>query len=65
MFPHSLIPCDLTKVTNRFSLPDLAEVDFRLLANPAAPISLDMNRIAGELLAAGGIVRPAAAAGRR
>jgi pilus assembly protein CpaE len=36
-----------------------------VLANPAAPISLDMNRIAGELLAAGGIVRPAAAAGRR
>ena len=24
-------------MTNRFSLPDLAEVDFRLLANPAAP----------------------------
>ena len=36
-----------------------------VLANPAAPISLDMNRVAGELLAAGGIVRSAAAAGRR
>src|SRR4029077_3031020 len=32
-----------------------------VLANPNAPISLDMNRIAGELLAAGGIVRSAAA----
>jgi DNA-binding transcriptional LysR family regulator len=37
VFPHSLIPGDLTKVTNRFSLPDLQEVDFRLLANPSAP----------------------------
>jgi pilus assembly protein CpaE len=36
-----------------------------VLANPAAPISVDMNRVAGELLAAGGIVRSAAAAGRR
>jgi pilus assembly protein CpaE len=36
-----------------------------VLANPAAPISRDMNRVAGELLAASGIVRPAATAGRR
>jgi DNA-binding transcriptional LysR family regulator len=35
--PHSLIPADLTKVSNRFSLPELDEVDFRLLANPSAP----------------------------
>jgi pilus assembly protein CpaE len=35
-----------------------------VLANPAAPISLDLNRIAGELLVANGIVR-ATAAGRR
>jgi pilus assembly protein CpaE len=35
-----------------------------VLANPAAPISQDLNRIAGELLAAHGI-RSAAAAGRR
>ncbi|HET7031246.1 MAG TPA: response regulator [Candidatus Limnocylindrales bacterium] len=34
-----------------------------VLANPAAPISQDLRRIAGELLAAHGI-RPAAAAGR-
>ncbi len=37
VFPHSLIPGDLAKVTNRFSLPDLDEVDFRLIANPSAP----------------------------
>ena len=35
-----------------------------VLANPAAPISLDLHRVAAELLAANGIVRPAAA-GRR
>jgi pilus assembly protein CpaE len=36
-----------------------------VLANPAAPISQDLRRIAGELLAAHGLARPAAAAGRR
>jgi pilus assembly protein CpaE len=35
-----------------------------VLANPAAPISQDLHRVAAELLAANGIVRPAAA-GRR
>jgi len=35
-----------------------------VLANPAAPISQDLNRIAGELLTASGIPRPVAA-GRR
>jgi pilus assembly protein CpaE len=35
-----------------------------VLANPAAPISQDLRRVAGELLAAHGL-RPAAAAGRR
>jgi pilus assembly protein CpaE len=35
-----------------------------VLANPAAPISQDIHRVAAELLAANGIVRPAAA-GRR
>ncbi|WP_375400733.1 LysR substrate-binding domain-containing protein [uncultured Amnibacterium sp.] len=38
VFPHSLIPSDLTKVSVRFALPDLDAVDFRLLANPAAPV---------------------------
>jgi DNA-binding transcriptional LysR family regulator len=37
VFPHSLIPRDLIKVSNRFELPDLGNVDFRLLANPAGP----------------------------
>jgi pilus assembly protein CpaE len=35
-----------------------------VIANPAAPISQDLHRVAAELLAAHGIVRPAAA-GRR
>jgi DNA-binding transcriptional LysR family regulator len=37
VFPHSLIPRDLIKVSNRFGLPDLGQVDFRLLSNPAGP----------------------------
>jgi DNA-binding transcriptional LysR family regulator len=37
VFPHSLIPRDLIKVSNRFELPELGHVDFRLLANPAGP----------------------------
>ena len=35
-----------------------------VLANPTAPISLDLHRVAAELLAASGVARPAAA-GRR
>jgi DNA-binding transcriptional LysR family regulator len=37
VFPHSLIPDDLVKVTNRFELPVLGDVDFTLLRNPSAP----------------------------
>ncbi|HEY7132193.1 MAG TPA: response regulator [Candidatus Limnocylindrales bacterium] len=36
-----------------------------VLANPVAPISQDVQRVASELLAASGVARPAAAAGRR
>jgi DNA-binding transcriptional LysR family regulator len=36
VFPQSLIPADLVKVTNRFGLPVLGDVDFTLLANPSA-----------------------------
>jgi pilus assembly protein CpaE len=36
-----------------------------VLADPSAQISQDLHRIAADLLTAGGIVRPAAAAGRR
>jgi DNA-binding transcriptional LysR family regulator len=37
VFPHTLIPDDLVKVTNKFGLPVLGEVDFTLLRNPSAP----------------------------
>lgn len=37
VFPHTLIPGDLVKVSNRLSLPDIGEIDFSLLANPHAP----------------------------
>jgi DNA-binding transcriptional LysR family regulator len=37
VFAHSLIPGDLVKVSNRFELPTLGPMDFRLLENPAAP----------------------------
>ena len=37
VFPQSLIPDDLVKVTNRFGLPVLGEVDFTLFRNPSAP----------------------------
>jgi DNA-binding transcriptional LysR family regulator len=37
VFPQALIPDDLVKVTNKFGLPVLGEVDFTLLRNPSAP----------------------------
>src|SRR6195952_4654739 len=37
VFAQSLIPEDLVKVTTRFGLPTLGDVDFTLLANPNAP----------------------------
>lgn len=37
VFPHSLIPEDLVKVTIKFGLPELGDVDFTLLRNPSAP----------------------------
>jgi DNA-binding transcriptional LysR family regulator len=37
VFPHSLIPEDLVKVTVKFGLPVLGDVDFTLLRNPSAP----------------------------
>ena len=37
VFPQTLIPGDLVKVTNKFALPVLGEVDFTLLRNPTAP----------------------------
>lgn len=34
VFPHTLIPDDLVKVSNRFNLPPLGDVDFTLLRRP-------------------------------
>lgn len=53
VFPQSLIPEDLVKVTNRFSLPDLGSVDFTLLSNalgPKEPISALTAAIVGRTL---------------
>jgi DNA-binding transcriptional LysR family regulator len=36
VFPYSLIPNDLVKVSNRFDLPALGDVDYVLVANPSA-----------------------------
>ncbi|MFD1713565.1 LysR substrate-binding domain-containing protein [Amnibacterium flavum] len=36
VFPHSLLPADLVKVSRRFDLPDVGEVEFRLHSNPLA-----------------------------
>lgn len=56
VFPQSLIPEDLVKVTNRFSLPDLGSVDFTLLSNPLGPkepISALTAAIVGRTLTRG------------
>lgn len=37
VFPQGLIPADLTKVTHRYDLPELGDVLYTLLKNPAAP----------------------------
>jgi DNA-binding transcriptional LysR family regulator len=37
VFPQSLIPDDLVKVTRRFELPELGDVMFSLLKSPTAP----------------------------
>lgn len=34
VFPRTLIPGDLVKVTNRLGLPEIGDVDFTLIANP-------------------------------
>jgi DNA-binding transcriptional LysR family regulator len=56
VFPQTLIPDDLVKVTNKFGLPVLGEVDFTLLRNPSAPAeSTDalISAILGRALARG------------
>lgn len=54
VFPETLIPSDLVKVTNRFGLPALGDVDFTLLANPTAakePTDALISAIMGRALA--------------
>lgn len=53
VFPHSLIPDDLVKVSNRFGLPELGQVDFMLMSNPSAarePIEALSSAIRGRTL---------------
>jgi DNA-binding transcriptional LysR family regulator len=48
VFPFSLIPTDLVKVSDRFSLPTLGDVDYVLVANPGAarePVDALMSAI--------------------
>jgi DNA-binding transcriptional LysR family regulator len=53
VFPQTLIPEDLVKVSNRFSLPDLGEVEFTLLRGPSAasePVEALISAIMGRTL---------------
>ncbi|MEO8908057.1 MAG: LysR substrate-binding domain-containing protein [Microbacteriaceae bacterium] len=53
VFPRTLIPEDLRKVTNRLGLPEVGEVDFTLLSNPLAakePIDALAAAIMGRTL---------------
>ncbi|HEY5221910.1 MAG TPA: LysR substrate-binding domain-containing protein [Microbacteriaceae bacterium] len=53
VFPRTLIPEDLRKVTNRLGLPEVGEVDFTLLSNPLAakePIEALAAAIMGRTL---------------
>ncbi|WP_026851505.1 LysR substrate-binding domain-containing protein [Glaciibacter superstes] len=53
VFPQSLIPDDLVKVSNRFELPELGQVDFTLMSNPSAarePIEALSSAIRGRTL---------------
>jgi hypothetical protein len=48
VFPDSLIPSDLVKVSDRFALPELGDVDYVLMANPSAakePVQALMSAI--------------------
>jgi DNA-binding transcriptional LysR family regulator len=53
VFPRTLIPADLVKVSNRLGLPEIGEVDFTLLSNPAAadePVQALSSAIMGRTL---------------
>ncbi len=55
IFPQTLIPGDLMRVSQRFALPDLGAVDFTLLSNPMAapdPVAALTQAIVGRPLLA-------------
>jgi len=53
VFPRTLIPGDLVKVSNRLGLPEIGDVDFTLVANPhsaAEPVDALSSAIMGRTL---------------
>lgn len=55
IFPQTLIPSDLMRVSGRFALPELGAVDFALLSNPLAapePVAALTQAIMGRPLLA-------------
>jgi DNA-binding transcriptional LysR family regulator len=53
VFPRTLIPGDLVKVSNRLGLPEIGDVDFTLIANPhsaADPVDALSSAIMGRTL---------------
>ncbi|HEY0249765.1 MAG TPA: LysR substrate-binding domain-containing protein [Gryllotalpicola sp.] len=53
LFPRTLIPADLVKVSNRLGLPEVGDIDFTLIANPRAaadPIDALSTAIMGRTL---------------
>jgi DNA-binding transcriptional LysR family regulator len=53
VFPQSLIPADLVQVPSSFELPELGDVDFALLDNPASPRE-PVDALSAAILAAPG-----------
>jgi DNA-binding transcriptional LysR family regulator len=53
VFPRTLIPGDLVKVSNRLGLPEIGDVDFTLIANPHSatdPVDALSSAIMGRTL---------------
>lgn len=53
VFPRTLIPGDLVKVSNRLGLPEVGDVDFTLIANPHSatdPVNALSSAIMGRTL---------------
>ena len=53
VFPQSLHPADIVQVPSTFDLPDLGDVDFALLDNPASPRE-PVDALSSAILAAPG-----------